>query len=150
VSSESHGTIALASAEEERGTTLREVPLWEHAAGQLTLNQLVESVGPLHPAQAVQIMGGVCMALMALDRASRNSTGNPFPHLALSPANIALRENRVPVVLGWGNRAAFLAETNLLFPRVDLPPFSIPSGQRAALPTGGMTCLPSRRASFIW
>ncbi len=108
---EGHGTIAVPTHEENQETALREVPLWEHAAGRLTLNQLVESIGPLHPAQVVEIILNVCTALLAIDRASRNSTGNSFPHLALSPANIALRENRVPVILGWANRAAFLAET---------------------------------------
>ena len=107
---ESQGTIALPSPEEEREASYREVPLWEHAVGKQTLHQLIESVGILHPTQAVEIILNVCTALLAIDLASRNTTGNPFPHLALSPTNIALRENRVPVVLGWANRAAFLAE----------------------------------------
>ncbi len=106
---ESQGTIAIPYAESERHTTYREVPLWEHPEGGLSLAHLVESIGPLHPAQAIETIVGAGAALMAADRASRNSTGNSFPHLALSPANIALRENRVPVVLGWANRAAFLA-----------------------------------------
>jgi hypothetical protein len=106
---ESQGTIAIPFAESERHTTYREVPLWEHPEGGLSLAHLVESIGPLHPAQAIETIIGASAALMAADRASRNSTGNPFPHLALSPTNIALRENRVPVVLGWANRAAFLS-----------------------------------------
>jgi hypothetical protein len=108
---ESQGTIALPASEEERVTSFREVPLWEHSAGRLTLYQLVESIGTLHPAQAVETILDVSTALIRIDLASRNSTGNAFPHLALSPANIAMRENRVPVVLGWANRAAFLADT---------------------------------------
>lgn len=105
---ESHGSIAFSTARLERHGPYRELPLWEHAAGKLSLFQLVESAGALHPAQAVEILLGVCDALIAVDSASRNSTGDPFPHLALSPVNVALRENRVPVVLGWANRAAFI------------------------------------------
>ena len=112
---ESQGTIAVPSPDEDHSTSFREVPLWEHAAGRLTLDQLVESIGPLHPAQAAEIILSVSTALLAVDRASRNSTGEPFPHLALTPANIALRENRVPVLLGWANRAAFLADIKPTF-----------------------------------
>ena len=105
---ESQGTISLPFAESERHTIYREVPLWEHPEGGLSLGHLVESIGPLHPSQAFETIIGACAALLAVNRASRNSTGNPFPHLALSPATITLRENRTPLVMGWANRAAFL------------------------------------------
>jgi len=112
---ESHGTIAIPTPDEDHSTSFREVPLWEHAAGRLTLDQLVESIGPLHPAQAAEIILSVSTALLSVDRASRNSTGESFPHLALTPVNIALRENRIPVLLGWANRAAFLADIKPTF-----------------------------------
>jgi len=110
------GTVAVPTAAEGRSRTLREVPLWEHLSGALTLHQLLESAGPLHPAQAADIILQVAEALTCVEIASRNSTGNPFPHLVLTPANIMVRENRTPVVVGWANRAASLASHKPSFP----------------------------------
>ncbi len=103
------GTVIFPSLSPAKGRKplSQEVPLWEHAPGQLTLHQLLDIIGFFHPAQAVEIILGVCSALLTVNQASRNSSGNSFPHLCLSPKTITLKENRIPVVIGWSNRSMF-------------------------------------------
>lgn len=126
--SKSQGTIVLQVKSTEHTQFCQEVPLWDHATGRLPLQTLVDTIGPFHPAQAVEIILGVCSALLTVNKVSRNSTGNAFPHLALSPQTIALNESRAPVVLGWGNRAAFLTpiEQGLGAPRDRTAPYADP------------------------